>query len=259
MSYTITDLIEIIKTLRSPDGCPWDRNQSTQTMGPHLLEEVYEVLSAIETQDNPALSEELGDLLFVVLLTCHIAESENRLTLSELFKSINEKMIRRHPHVFGGETLRLDEISKKWAEIKAKEKPKNSRLDGIPNNLPALQSASRLGQKASSVGFDWPNYKPVLSQVYNELDELKEAINDGEAEAITHEVGDVLLSMASLSRHLKNDPETALRKANRRFTDRFHDMETQATEAKIKLSDCQPSELELLWAQAKTNLQSQRK
>lgn len=254
MSLTLTPLIHIIERLRAPDGCPWDKSQTSTSMAPALLEEVHEVLEAIDRHDKANLQEELGDLLFVVLLICNIAESEGLIQQEAVVQGICDKMIRRHPHVFGDSSLSLSEIRQNWADIKAKEKPKASRLDGIPHALPALQKASRLGQKASTVGFDWPDHPPVLNQVELELEELKIAISQGNKEDMTHEIGDVLLSMASLSRHLRIDPESALRKANQRFTDRFHHMEHSAKAHNRSLSDLGPEELESLWANAKIHL-----
>ena len=254
MSLDLTPLVQIVNRLRAPDGCPWDRAQTSTTMSPALLEEVHEVLEAIDRQDPVSLQEELGDLLFVVLLTCNIAESEGLVEQEAVVQGICDKMIRRHPHVFGAAELSLSEVRQNWADIKAKEKPKASRLDGIPQNLPALQKASRLGQKASGVGFDWPDYKPVLNQVELEMAELKTAIEKGDPAEITHEMGDVLLSMSSLSRHLRVDPEGALRKANQRFTDRFHHMEHSAKAQNTSLSELNANELESLWANAKMDL-----
>lgn len=258
MSINLNPLVKIIERLRAPDGCPWDRAQTTTTMVPALLEELYEVIEAIENKDGSNLQEELGDMLFVLLLTSHISQSEGLIQQDEVIKEICDKMVRRHPHVFGDAELSLAEVRQNWADIKAKEKARASRLDGIPENLPALQKASRLGQKASGVGFDWPDYKPVLEQVELELAELKAAIETENPDEITHEIGDVLLSMASLSRHLKVDPEGALRKANRRFTNRFQHMEQSAKNESIALSDLAPHELEMRWTEAKTHLQNQK-
>ncbi|MGC6508309.1 MAG: nucleoside triphosphate pyrophosphohydrolase [Myxococcota bacterium] len=258
MPINLNPLIQIIERLRGPDGCPWDRAQTTTTMVPALLEELYEVIEAIENQDGPNLQEELGDMLFVLLLTSHISQSEGLIQQDAVVNEICDKMVRRHPHVFGDAELSLSEVRQNWADIKAKEKTRASRLDGIPENLPALQKASRLGQKAAGVGFDWPDYMPVLEQVELELAELKAAIQNQDANEITHEIGDVLLSMASLSRHLKVDPEGALRKANRRFTERFQHMEQSAKNDSRQLSELTPQELEMQWVEAKAYLQRQK-
>jgi tetrapyrrole methylase family protein/MazG family protein len=246
-------LVSIISTLRGSEGCPWDREQDFASMRPYLLEEVYEVLDAMDKNDPEGLHEELGDLLFVVLLLCQIGTDEKRFTLDSLCRKIANKMVVRHPHVFGeGKKVSSAAGSLEiWEREKARKKPRQSRLDGVPRTLPALLRAHRQGEKAAAVGFDWPDHTGVLDKVEEELGELRAAIAQDDQSAIRHELGDVLMSLSSLGRHLKASPEEALREANDRFADRFRKMEEIARETQIDMLQSTSETLENLWEQAK--------
>jgi len=249
-------LIKIISALRGPNGCPWDKDQDFRSMRPYLLEEVYEVLDAIDGNDHKSIHEELGDLLFVVLLLCQIGVDNQSFTLDSLCQRIADKMVFRHPHVFENPNnqITVTDSLTVWENEKAKRNPNRSRLDGVPRSLPALLRAFRQGEKAAATGFDWPDYHGVLNKVEEELQELREAIQSGEQSAINHELGDVLLSLSSLGRHLNATPEEALREANDRFADRFKLMERLAKEREFTLQDSTDAVLEALWEEAKKTL-----
>ena len=239
-------LVETIATLRSPGGCSWEREQTLSSIRPHLLKEVYEQLEVL-AGDSERQLEELGEVLFIVLLLCQIGADEGRLDIETVAAQVNDKMIRRHPHVFGspeerqrpeGAMARLSETSQR-----------TSRLDGIPRGLPALLETSRMGEKVSAVGFDWSGVDGVLDKVREELAELEEALQTGEG--IAEEYGDLLQSCAHVGRHIGAPPEAALRKANRRFSDRFRAMEGLAAAEGIELSTASAAALDALWERVK--------
>jgi MazG family protein len=251
-------LVEIVSTLRGPGGCPWDREQDLRSMRPYLLEEVYEALEAMDKAHLPgaddALHEELGDLLFVVLLLCQIAEDQNRFDLESVCKRISDKMVDRHPHVFGGGGPRPRDAAgslETWEAQKARLKPRTSRLDGVPSSLPSLLRAHRQGEKAAAAGFDWKDHGGAMEKVEEELQELKEAISDGDRGMIRHELGDLLMSLSSLGRHLEAPPEESLREANDRFKLRFSTMEKLAKQRSLVLAEAGDETLDALWEQAK--------
>jgi tetrapyrrole methylase family protein/MazG family protein len=253
-------LIEIIAQLRSPEGCPWDRAQTLRSMRGYLLEETYEVLEAIDLPDSDPvraelLSEELGDLLFNVLLLVQIASDDGQTTLEQVSGRITDKMIRRHPHVFDPEHGDRDSGGlAAWEARKTRQKQRSSRLDGIPRALPALLRAHRQGEKASLVGFDWPSVEGVFDKIDEELGELREALASGEPSQIEAEYGDVLLSASSLGRHIGAEPETSLLQANDRFRARFVRMELLARERAMDLSEADDASLDALWEEAKRAL-----
>ena len=251
-------LIEIIAILRGENGCPWDKSQNLSTMRPYLLEETYETLEAMDRLDakgaNDMLEEELGDLLFVVLLLCQIGVEEKRFTLNSLCKRIGNKMIERHPFVFSenkGQCQTAKESLQSWESEKAKKKPSRSRLDGVPDGLPALLQTHRQGEKAAAVGFDWPNAEGVFNKMTEELQELNEALASRSDHAIQHEYGDLLMATANLGRHINCPPEEALRVANRRFKARFKQMEKMAAMQHALLTEMTANQLEGLWEEAK--------
>lgn len=249
-------LVEIVTRLRGPEGCEWDRAQDLQSMRPYLLEEVYEVLDAIEGHDRE-LEEELGDLLFVVLLLVRIGEDEGRLDLERVARGINHKMVSRHPHVFADDAGRARAREEgtgvmAWENRKAREaKAGRSRLDGVPRALPALLRAHRQGEKAAATGFDWREPAGVMAKVEEELAELREAMAGGIAAEIRHELGDLLMAVASLGRHLESPPEEALREANDRFALRFGRMEAMARAQGGALEELDDAGLDRLWEAAK--------
>ena len=263
MNTNMMSLLSVIEKLRSPEGCPWDLEQDLLSMRPYLLEETFELLEALDlalpnqedANHNQLLCEELGDLLFVVLLLAQIAEDQGRFSKKDCFEGITNKMIIRHPHVFqenheGVNTDSKGSIST-WEREKAKGKKKKSRLDGVPKNIPALLCAHRQGEKAASVGFDWKSLDGVLEKVREEWDELQQAILTEDPLKIEHELGDVLMSLASLGRHLHTPPESSLRKANNRFKNRFMQMEQIAKQQNIQLDNLTDQQLDELWEEAK--------
>jgi ATP diphosphatase len=243
-------LVEIVAQLRGEEGCSWDRAQDLESMRPYLLEECYEVLDHMQA-DSAQITEELGDLLFVVLLIARICEDQGRGDLDHIAQGICDKMVRRHPHVFGGEERSSDPGSlAAWEARKAKDG--RGRLDGVPRSLPALLRAHRQGEKAAAVGFDWPDSAGPLAKIREELAELEEAIEAGEQSAIAHELGDLMLATASLGRHLNTPPEATLREANDRFSRRFSRVEALAKLEGLELTEhTDACALDRLWEQAK--------
>lgn len=246
---TLGTLVDIVSSLRGPEGCPWDRAQTPSSMRPYLIEEAYEVLDAIEDEDDQAQCEELGDLLFQIVLLSEMARQRGAFDFADVERGIARKMVQRHPHVFGDDP---DGSVQAWEERKAASKPERlSRLDGVPRALPALIRAHRVGEKVSGVGFDWPDAQGAREKVAEELQELDEAIQAQDRAAIEAEYGDVLLSMASLGRKLGIGPEEALRAANARFEGRFRLVEELAKSQDLTLTDLEPAALDALWQRAK--------
>jgi MazG family protein len=266
--------VAIMARLRAPGGCPWDREQTFDTIRKYTLEEAYEVFDAIERRDFAHLSEELGDLLLQVLFYAEMAANEGRFSITEVLDHLNRKLIRRHPHVFGEEASRAAgnqadvdanvegsaaHVLRNWEDIKAAEKGTHagapeSRLDSVHRALPALAEAAKLGSKAAKAGFDWSNWRDLLPKVAEETAELEiEASSEDPSrkEAIESELGDLLFTVVNLGRHLGVDAEMALRGCNLRFRQRFREMERTATRP---LEELRPAELEELWAAAKRTL-----
>ena len=247
---SIEKLLELMKTLRDPQkGCPWDREQSYRTIAPYTIEEAYEVAEAIAEDDTAALKDELGDLLFQVVFLSRIAEEEGTFSFDDVASAIHEKLVRRHPHVFGEHDDAA--IGDGWEQIKRAERAKNTpqadALHGVPLALPALKRAAKLGKRASTVGFDWPDTGGVRANLDEELAELDAAVASGDQAAMVDELGDVLFSAANLARHLRIDAEQALADANRKFARRFRGMEAAARAAGRSLDALEPDELERLW------------
>jgi len=254
--------------LRDPHfGCPWDIKQNYQSIVPFTLEEAYEVADAIEQGDFQQLQGELGDLLFQVVYYCQLAKEEGRFEFDAVVDGITRKLIRRHPHVFPAgdlyapvDTPRLDEaqVKQRWEQIKAQERAERSvapeqlsLLDDVPNVLPALPRAAKLQKRAAHVGFDWPGPLPVLDKVREELAEVLEAMACEDAAGLHEEVGDLLFSVVNLARHLKVDPENALRGANAKFDRRFRFIEQALRQTHRPIEDCALEELDALWGEAK--------
>mgnify|MGYP001448030748 CR=1 FL=1 len=245
-------LVDIVAHLRGPEGCPWDKSQTLSSMRPYLLEEVYELLDAMEHDSGEdGLEGELGDTLFVILLLTQIASDAGDLTLDTVCERITNKMITRHPHVFGDEQDSDDPGGiAAWESRKNKEG--RSRLSGVPRSLPALLRAHRQGEKVAAVGFDWANADGVLAKLEEEIAELREALASQNEGAIEHEYGDVLMAAANLGRHIDSPPEAALRRANDRFADRFDQLEQLARLQGITLDgSTDESQLNTLWEQVK--------
>ena len=248
------DLVNIVRTLRSDEGCPWDRAQTYDSVRPYILEETYEVLDAIEHKDPSGISKELGDLLFQVLLLAQIAEDQGDFCIEDVIQQIADKMVSRHPHVFDPQhTPEEDEGGiAAWEARKQKERgDSTSVLDGVPKTLPALLRAHRMTEKASRVGFDWPNIDGVRAKIDEELAELEEALASGDQAAISDEYGDLLFTLVNLGRFLPAAPESSLHSATNRFERRFRYVETQLQEQNTPLFSAPLEELEVLWNQAK--------
>ena len=271
-------LVAIMATLRSPDGCPWDREQTIDSLKPFVLEETYEVLDAIDRHDHAALCEELGDFVFEAVFLAQLESEAGHFTIEDSLKSIADKLVRRHPHVFArDESTRdidtPDKVVTRWEEIKAQEReakgdgvgrgPKRTALlGGLPKNLPALLRAYEIGIRAKSVGFDWAKVSDVMDKIQEEVDELREVVNDGDAgspkpsaergERMEEEMGDLIFTIAHLSRQLGIEPESALRKANDKFTRRFETMESAVDASGRKMSEMTLDQLEAEWQRAKT-------
>jgi len=272
--------VGIMARLRAPGGCPWDREQSFDSIRKYTLEEAYEVFDAIERRDYTDLAEELGDLLLQVLFYSEMAANEGHFTIADVLDHLNRKLVRRHPHVFGDEAARAAgnraevdaavagssaAVLRNWEEIKAaeashpvgapsKQEPRASRLDSVLRSTPALVEAAKLGAKAQKAGFDWPSWRDLLPKLDEEIAELEIEASCGDPArqpAVEAELGDLLFTVVHLGRHLGIDAEMALRKCNVRFRRRFHEMELASPRPLEQLS---PAELEALWAQAKLQL-----
>jgi tetrapyrrole methylase family protein/MazG family protein len=244
-------LVEVVRRLRSPQGCPWDREQTHASLRATMLEEAYEVLEAIDEQSMPKLREELGDVLLQVLMQSDIAAQSSDFTLGDVADTVREKLVRRHPHVFGTTVVSgSDEVVRNWEALKAAEYGRESALDGVQRSLPALQWAWSLQRRAANVGFDWPDVEGALDKVREELDELREAAT---VEAREAEFGDLLFSLVNVARKLGMNPEDALRGATGRFQARFRMMEQTAKAQGRELKDLPIEELDQYWEAAKRN------
>jgi MazG family protein len=257
VAETFTRLVDIMARLRAPGGCPWDREQTPESLRPYLLEEVYEVLEAIDAGDSAAVRDELGDLLLQIVFQSQLAAEAGRFDVSDVARAIADKLVRRHPHVFGDVAVRdADEVVRNWRRIKAEERRAAGKEDdvfaGVPAALPALVRAQQLGEKAAQVGFDWAAASAVLAKVREEQEELTQAIASRDTAAIEHELGDLLLALTSLGRHLDVSSEIALRAANDRFVSRVRRAEASARARGLELTDLGPEELDRLWIEAKT-------
>ncbi len=257
----IQKLVDLVERLRAEDGCPWDREQTRETLKPMLIEEAYEVLDALDGASPAELKEELGDLLFQVVFHAQIAQEKGEFHLADIIDRLHEKMIRRHPHIFGDSNLKTThDVLKNWEDIKAAEKgtlssshpeSQKSLLDGTPTRLPALHRANQLAAKASRVGFDWPDLEGVLQKLREETEEIVEAEGTKNTEKLAHEVGDLLFVAVNVARFLGIDPETALRRSNSRFERRFRYMEAKIKAEGRELKDASLAEMDALWEQAK--------
>ena len=251
-------LVEIMATLRSPTGCPWDREQTPDSLKPYLVEETYEVLDALEAKDLPAFKEELGDLLLQIVFHSQLMAETGEFTIEDVAQAIADKLVRRHPHVFGDVTVKdANEVVQNWAKIKAKEKTgkaDRSVLAGVPQSAPALIQAQRLGEKASRVGFDWTSATEVFHKVEEETRELAATLITQTPEQQEHELGDLLFALTNLARHLNLDAETALRKAGKRFSARFRYIENKLEGIAQDIHHTSPARLEELWEEAKRTL-----
>jgi MazG family protein len=228
---TFPRLVELMQKLLAPGGCPWDREQDYLSLRRYVLEEACEVIDAIDANDHDQLEEELGDLALQVVFLSELARNDGRFGPDDAIRRVIEKLVRRHPHVFGDvEATTSEEVLRNWETIKANEKRLRPLLDGVPRSLPALLRAQRMGDKVSRVGFDWPDGRGARDKVSEELAELDAALNAGDRESIEHELGDLLFALVNLARHSGVDPEMALRKTADRFADRFGHVERRVKE-----------------------------
>lgn len=255
----IEKLLEVMRQLRDPEtGCPWDVQQDFSTIAPYTIEEAYEVADAIARDDIGHLRDELGDLLFQVVFHARMAEEAGEFDFDDVAGVIAEKMIRRHPHVFGDEKQRAaGKVDGSWEEIKELERSDGddaSALAGVARALPALKRAQKLGKRASRVGFDWPDRQGVHTKIHEELDELEEAVGTRDARNIEEEFGDLLFAVVNLARHLDIDPEKALSGANIKFERRFREMEHEITESGKEINDLSLDIMERHWRRAKENV-----
>jgi MazG family protein len=251
-------LVELIARLRAPGGCPWDREQTHRSLKPMTLEEAYEVLEAIDDGDDGHLASELGDLLLQVVFHAQIAAEQSRFTVADVVRAVSDKMVRRHPHVFGGETASTSgEVLRNWEALKRAEQAERgghetaSMLDSVSGRVPAVMEAYQMTTKAARVGFDWPDAGAVLEKVEEELHELREAVTAGNRAAAAAEVGDLLFAVVNLARLLGEDPESALKSANRKFRRRFRHVEDRLRERGLTPAGSSLEEMESLWTEAK--------
>ena len=257
----IQSLLDIMRRLRDPDGgCPWDLKQNFHSIVPYTIEETYELADAIAAEDFAQIRDELGDVLFQVVFYSQMAKEQGLFSFDDVVNGISRKLLRRHPHVFAKPDERQvseQEVKERWEQIKGEERQQKNQvgaLDDVPRALPALSRSQKLQKRAARVGFDWSELGAVREKVDEELGELSEAVSDGDSEAIESEMGDVFLAMVNLARHLGVDAEAALRKANRRFEDRFRLMEKAAAVEGSQLSEEPLDQLEQRWQAAKREL-----
>jgi tetrapyrrole methylase family protein / MazG family protein len=266
-------LVDVMRTLRSPDGCPWDRDQTLRSLRPFVLEETYELLDALDRGDLQALREELGDFLYEAVFLAQIAEEQAHFSIGDAIQSIIDKLIRRHPHVFtpdgrplaeAREPLTSAAVIEKWEDLKARERadagaPDKSALTGVPRTLPALLRAYELSARAAAVGFDWPSAADVLAKVDEEVAELREMVerHPQSARRVEEEMGDLLFSIVNAARKMGIEPEAALRVANEKFQQRFQGMERAAASQSQSLRDLSLEGMEQLWLEQKAQEDSE--
>lgn len=255
----LSSLLQIISDLRGPEGCPWDKEQTHLSLTPYAIEETAELVEALESGDDSKTKDELGDVLFQVVLHCQLAQERGAFDFAGVIENLSAKMIRRHPHVFADVSVNnSSDVIKNWDEIKKAEKkaaglstdPAANTLD-VPTGLPALQRAAKIGARTRKLKFDWPNAEGVLEKVREEIQEMEEALDLGQDDELRHEIGDVFFSLAQLARHLGYDPEQIAREANRRFESRFATMMRLCREQGLTWETLSDHEKEQLWVQAK--------
>jgi tetrapyrrole methylase family protein/MazG family protein len=252
---SIERLLDVVKMLRAPDGCPWDREQTIESLRGNLIEETYEVVDAMDSGDRAALCEELGDLLLQVVFQSQIADEEGSFTFDDVSKGIADKLVRRHPHVFGDvQADTSDEVLRNWEKIKKTEKggdTPRSLVDGIPKHLPALSKAHLVQKRVAKVGFEWDEIGGVVAKLEEELAEVKEAMAQQDAAAIREELGDLLFSTVNLNRYLGHDSEELLNENITKFMRRFQSLENRLHAESRELENCSLDELEAVWQSVK--------
>ncbi len=251
---SIERLLRLMTRLRAEDGCPWDREQTLQTLKQYLVEEGYEVLDAIDSGDREALKEELGDLLLQIVFQSQICTEEGSFTFSDVAQGIGDKLVRRHPHVFGEVSVSgSEEVLKNWNAIKREEKGQSypSAVGSIPRHLPALQKADQVQKRVAQVGFDWDEIHDVMSKIEEELGEVKEAMGAGDAVHVREEIGDLLFAVVNLSRFLGHNAEEVLNDTVKKFVKRFQRVEKQVHSQHREMTDCNLEELDAIWDEVK--------
>lgn len=247
------ELIKIVEKLRCPEGCPWDREQTRESLKPFLIEELYELLDALDENNSEGIKEELGDMLFQIVLHCQLFKEQGLFDINDVIENITRKMIRRHPHVFGSKNFKTTkEVMTWWEEHKKKEgKSKESVIEGIPKTLPALLKAQKIQHKASRVGFDWERIEDIFKKLDEEINEFKCALGKKNQNEIEDELGDIFFVLVRISNFVSVNPEDALRKTTGKFIQRFRHIEMKASEQGKKLSDMTLEEMDALWEEAK--------
>lgn len=254
MKRTFDDLVSLMTRLRGPDGCPWDRKQTLPDLKPYIIEEAYEVVDAIDRDDRGALTEEVGDLLLEAVFVAEITREEGTFDIYDAITSIHDKLVRRHPHVFGDvQAGDAEQVLVNWEKLKQDERKAENKslLAGVPQSMPALLKASRLTEKASRVGFDWRRTEDVFDKIDEELAELREAVASGDAAHVHEEIGDLLFTIANIARKVDVNPEEALQSTNRKFMSRFGHMEIAVREREQNLDQLTLGEMDALWNAAK--------
>ena len=249
------ELVKLMHVLRGPDGCPWDREQTRETLKAHLIEETYEVLDALDGEDPADLCDELGDLLFQVIFHSRIAQEREEFDIDEVCRRSYGKMVRRHPHIFGETHFRdSQELLRHWEDIKKAERKAaggkvetRSLLDGIPENLPAIHHTYQISAKAARVGFDWPRIEGLREKLVEEFDELMEALQGGDDRGIQEEVGDLLFAVLNVARYLQVEPESSLKRANQKFSRRFRRLEQHFASRGQPLKEVSLEQMEAFW------------
>jgi len=249
------ELVELVATLRGPDGCPWDREQTRKSLKPLMLEEMYEAFDAIDRQNEADLREELGDMLLHIVFQAQIGAENQTFSVADVLKQLIFKMRKRHPHVFGNiEVQNVDEVLLNWEKIKDGEKERESMLSSIPSSLPALLRAHAIQSRVARVGFDWSNAEEVWKKIDEEQEEFKNAWRNRDQKAIEEEWGDLIFALVNLGRHLRLQPEDALQKASNRFIQRFEFMEKEMKKEGKKIENHSLEEMDELWNKAKREI-----
>jgi MazG family protein len=252
--HSFDDLVKLLTRLRGPNGCPWDRKQTLESLKPFVIEEAYEVVDAIDNNDRRALLEEIGDFLLEAVFITELTREEGSFDVYDSITAIHDKLVRRHPHVFGDvEAKDAEQVLVNWEKLKSEERKKENKgvLSGVPAVLPALLKAARLTEKAARVGFDWRGTDEVFHKVDEELAELREAIAGGDKDRMHDELGDLLFTIANIARKLDVNPEEALQSTNRKFTRRFESMESKVHAGGRNLDQLSLEEMDKLWDEAK--------